>query len=372
MKLKRFITSIFLTFIGTAYCMAQVKADSSKDSILLRLTTINAQPKLRTNQSIDRLSKLSHNIHCSLLDRADNLWFGTTGDGVYHFDGKSFTNFTVEDGLSDNCVWSVLEDKTGNIWFGTDAGVCFYDGKSIASFQVEPIDSLRRAVYSILQDQRGILWFGTANGVYCYDGKSCKRFLENDNVINQKGLHLKRVERILEDKDGNIWFCSGMGGGEGVCRYDGNSITNFKPNGDVWVPYILKDKAGNIWFSGRSHGYFRFDGEIFTDFTEGVGAILIPENQTGNSCLMGKVGFGPMLEDKTGNIWFVGKMIRFGGDGGIWRYDGKSCTNYSVPQGFGDEGIWSMVEDAEGNIWVGTSNTSLFRFDGKCFTRYSE
>ena len=91
----------------------------------------------------------------------------------------------------------------------------------------------------------------------------------------------------------------------------------------------------------------------------------------GTTCLEGKVGIGPILEDKAGNIWFTGKMSRFGGSGGIWRYDGKSCTNFTQV-GLEYYQVWSMVEDKAGNIWVGTNNTGLYRFDGKTFTDFTE
>lgn len=327
------------------------------------------QPKLIAKHSIDKSSTTSHNVHCGLMDKAGNLWFGTTGDGVYHFDGKSFINFTTKDGLKDNGVYSILEDKDGNIWFGTKAGVSRYDGIAITNI---PITMTINTGCSMLQDKSGIIWFGTANGVYCYNGKSFTHFLENDSVVNKNGLHLKLVERMLEDKNGNIWFCSGAGGGEGVCRYDGKTITSYKPNGDVWLPYMLEDKTGNIWFSGRSHGYFRYDGKTFIDFTEKVGFNPILEDNAEVICLKGKVGFGPMLEDKSGNIWFTGKMIRFGGDGGIWRYDGKSCINFTIKDGSADYGIWCMIEDKVGNIWLGTNNTGLYRFDGKTFADFAE
>ena len=141
----------------------------------------------------------------------------------------------------------------------------------------------RITIGAIMESKNGTLWFGTNNGVYIFKENLFSAFLNNDSIVNKSSLQLKSVERMLEDKNGNIWFCSGMGGEEGVCRYDGKFITRYKPNGDAWVPYILEDKTGNIWFSGRNHGYFRYDGKTFTDFTENIGFSLIAEEKAGNN-----------------------------------------------------------------------------------------
>jgi serine phosphatase RsbU (regulator of sigma subunit) len=58
-----------------------------------------------------------------LEDKSGNLWFGTYGGGVSKYDGKSFTHFTDKEGLSNNVVVSILEDKSGNLWFGTRFGI---------------------------------------------------------------------------------------------------------------------------------------------------------------------------------------------------------------------------------------------------------
>ena len=63
------------------------------------------------------------NIHCALRDRLGRLWFGTTSDGVYRYDGKSFVHFLAQDGLGNNTVHSIAEDQGGNIWFGTEGGI---------------------------------------------------------------------------------------------------------------------------------------------------------------------------------------------------------------------------------------------------------
>lgn len=60
------------------------------------------------------------NIRASLLSRNGNIWFATTGEGVYRFDRQIFTNFTTKDGLADNVVYRIYEGSNGNIWFETN------------------------------------------------------------------------------------------------------------------------------------------------------------------------------------------------------------------------------------------------------------
>lgn len=76
------------------------------------------------------------NIRASLQSKNGNMWFATTGAGVYRFDGKIFTNFTTKDGLADNIVYCIYERTNGNIWFGTNKGVSIFDGKKFARFSL--------------------------------------------------------------------------------------------------------------------------------------------------------------------------------------------------------------------------------------------
>lgn len=375
MKFKRILYTLSFSLCISS-CNGQVKIQSQTENQSETKTIPIGQPKLvKTQGSIE-----NDNIHCSLQDKAGNLWFGTTGSGVYRYNGKLFFNYTTKDGLSNNNVWSILEDKSGNIWFGTTDGICRYDGKNITPipipFSVRPVvsnnyhtnQSTKNTVWSMLQDKSGKIWFGTGDGVYCYDGLKFSRFLDNnknsfnsfsDNagVINKDSLHLKMVDSMLEDKNGNIWFASGMlPGSEGVIRYDGKEITSSKPNGDGWIRLIVEDKKGNLWFSGRAKGNFVYDGKNYKNFTE-------------------KVGIGnPILVDKSGNIWFNGeeRLSSIENEGGIWCYDGKTFKNYNTNDGISKYAVFSMLQDRNGNIWFGTRNTGLYKFDGKTFTNYSE
>jgi ligand-binding sensor domain-containing protein len=352
--------TLLTIFIFINACNAQIKPNTPKG--IIDKQTI----KLIKTQGSD----IADNVHCGLQDKEGNMWFGTTGEGVYKYDGKKFTQFTVADGLNSNTVWSMLEDKEGKIWIGTSKGLCRYDGKTFSAILINANfdnllfnnesnynSTLKNEVWSMMQDKNGKIWFGMSEGVYCYNGKSFTHFLQNGGVINKQNLLLKMVDCIVEDKNGMIWFASGMPPGmEGVCKYDGKEITSFKPNGDGWIRYIVDNKKGKIWFGGRSNENFFYDGKTFTTFTDKLGI--------GNS----------ILADKAGNIWFTGEEgdNSYESKNGIWRYDGKTVINFSTKEGMGKYFAHCIMEDRNGNIWIGTRNTGLYMFNGKVFTSFLE
>lgn len=305
------------------------------------------------------------NVQCIVQDKAGNLWFGTTQNGLYKYDGKSFTQFLVANGLNSDNVYCIFEDKAGKLWIGTEAGLCVYDGRSFTEITIPlPVnlppnknEPYRNShwVYDIMQAKNGKLWFLTIDGIYIYDGKSFTPFLINE-AANGFLTSNDKAERILEDKAGNIW----LGGrtNEGVFRYDGKSVTNLttgelfqdgpKPKAHKWAWPQLQDKNGNLWFSNWG-GAYRYDGKSFTGFTKKDG-------------LPGMVT--RIIEDKNGYLWF-------GGDG-LTRYDGKTFTHFTIKDGLVTSGVWSILEDKTGNLWVGTRETGLYLYDGKTFIPYSE
>jgi ligand-binding sensor domain-containing protein len=344
----------FLTILITCTsCNGQVKKDLPKDTVSKSKIISDGQPKLVRN--LGSLKDKGHNVNSSLQDKAGNLWFGTSGDGVYKYDGKSFTQFTTSNGLNSNSASPLLEDKSGKIWIGTADGVCVYEDNKFTKIEIpipNDMQSGRNNVWSIMQDKSGKLWFATSNGVYIYDGKSFSLFKVTDEVK----ACLTGIEKILEDNAGNFWF-----GGrtcEGVFRYDGKSITNLKLMTLMQEGYVrphnwgfphLQDKNGNIWLSNWG-GVYRYDGKSFTTFTRIDGL-------SGN-------GVAVIKEDSKGNIWFGGE--------GLTRYDGKNFTRFTKKDGLLNNDVWTILEDKTGAIWVGTRNTSLFRYDGKTFTNYTE
>jgi ligand-binding sensor domain-containing protein len=303
----------------------------------------------------------NRNVSRFMQDKSGNLWFGTTDNGLYKYNGKSFNQFTINDGLDSNKIYCVLEDKDGKIWVGTEVGLCLYNGKTFSKIQIPLPKNLppnnnpiykNHWVYNMLQAKDGKLWFVTIDGVFIYDGKSFTHFPMNE-APNGFLTSNDRVERILEDNEGNIWL--GSRTNEGVFRYDGKSVTNFKPNdlfqdgpkAHNWGWPQLQDSHGNIWFSNWG-GAYRYDGNTFTSFTTKDG---LPSEVT------------RIIEDKKGNLWF-------GASDGLRRYDGKTFTYFK--DGLINPWIWEILEDKNGNIWVGTRESGLYFFNGKKFIDYTE
>lgn len=253
-----------------------------------------------------------------LADRKGNMWFGSIGSGAYFYDGKSFQNFTTEDGLLNNEVGSIYEDKKGNIWFGVNGGASRYDGKSFRNYMIngdlmredssgETLPDFKRPpneVNAIMEDKAGKFWFATRGHTFVYDGSAFTIFTHRDKPF-------KNVRSIIEDKNGNIW----LAGADGLWRYDGNTLTNFTRQ---FVGYVYEDKKGNIWTSSKS--VYTNVGKIIND-QKGWTLSRYPQSRLANSMTPPEIIrtnegmiFG-ILEADDGSIWY-------GTLAGAKRYDG--------------------------------------------------
>lgn len=368
-KLKHLILPILLVFSFFTACKGQTLSKQANTTNAAQLSYSGKHVKLTKTLGTDQYQV----VGCSLKDRSGNIWFGTTGEGVYRYDGNSFTQFTEKDGLCSNSILFIVLDRSGDLWLGSKESISRFDGKKftnisipnavgsrfMAAGSVYANPSVRNELWSMMQDRAGKIWLGTTDGIYCFDGKTFTPFLADQKILNTDKVSLKWTQCIFEDRSGNIWFGSWVLANEGICRFDGKSITQYKPYGEGWVRNILEDKDGALLIVTRHNGVCRFDGKDFTNFTEKGGI----QNASVNTA----------LTDSKGNLWF-GTELGSGDlreDGGLWFYDGRSFTRFTRKDGLCHNGVYSILEDALGNIWVGTRNTDLCRFDGKAFTSFS-
>ena len=307
---------------------------------------------------------LANNSVLSILeDKTGMIWFATDGGGVSRYGpdshfvnngkgprGRVFTNFSVAEGLPNNQVFCITEDKNGNLYFGTGGGgLSRYDGKAFTSFSTKE-GLANNTVFGICEDSKGDFWFGTyEGGASRYDGKSFTTYSLKEGLPNSE------VNCIFEDKNKNMWFCT-YGGG--ISRFDGKTFSNYSTrNGLVnnTVTCGLQDTDGNYWFGTTGGGVSRFDGSRFTNYSTKQGL-------AGNNVIS-------MLQDRSGRLWFCTL------GGGVSRFDPHAkqhCfVNFSTKDGLPVNGVSSVMEDQSGNFWFGTYGGGVCRYDGETFVNYT-
>ncbi len=297
-------------------------------------------------------------------DKAGNLWFGTFGNGVSKYDGKSFTNYNSSHGLIHNLIEAITEDKEGNIWFSTYGGVSKYNGVFFENFTTEhglPDNHINR----ILIDTSGNIWVATRSGLSRYDpGKNETGMSQFINYDEKFGFNLDYARYIIEDRNGNLWI-SGL---RGVFKFnpaadapgenpfnDYSAITGLE---NEVVYCMAEDREGILWF-GTSKGAVRFNPANEKGGKSSVTTYTKADGLISNS-------IESILEDRAGNLWF-------GSEEGVSEFikADSSFINYKSQQGLASNVIVCMVEDQAGSLWFGTKGNGLSRFDGKSTMEYT-
>ncbi len=206
-----------------------------------------------------------------------DLWIGTNGAGVFHYDGETFTSHlanrgsTYPDGKQYNIITSITEDASGDLWFTSisHADASRFDGEKFTHYDIKNglSDDMIRSSYL---DREGSLWFGT-HGKHAVPGKLIGGLDRFDgetftSVANDEGLLRGHVVCLYQDQTGRIWFGRGVGV---MCIYDGNKITPFtSKDGKTYagVVFLYEDTSGHLWFGDTKGKLHRYDGETVADY----------------------------------------------------------------------------------------------------------
>lgn len=320
-------------------------------------------------------------------DSTGTYWFGSHGQGLFRWDGKAstFDHFTTESGLGDGDIGKIQEDRSGNLYINTSTGISKFDGRTFTTLKVD--DSEPAATEVKLGPD--VLWFkagGERPHALFYDGKSLRKLTIPTTAAGD--AHYASLPRskfpnakyspydaytFYNDSHGNVWFGTAS---LGACRFDGKTFAwisqeelafNEKNDRNFGTRSIIEDRDGKFWITNTRHR-FDMNPPPSVTATKGAGGLRYIKSAGLAHRADGEdedyTFIMSMAKDRAGDLW----MATYGA--GVFRWDGKTLTNYPVLVNGQPITVFSIYRDREDGLWLGTHEHGVCKFNGKAFEKF--
>jgi signal transduction histidine kinase/ligand-binding sensor domain-containing protein len=284
-------------------------------------------------------------------------------------DYVKFETITTEQGLSQNCVVSILQDHYGYIWFGTMVGLNKYDGINFEIFYAsEASRSISNSCITYLYETKDAqLWIGTAKGLNLYNREMGIFYVYLNDPEDRNSISDDFITNIYEDSLGNLWV--GTANGLNLYNSETNDFTVISNNSGYftgissnYVMCIYEDSYGTLWI-GTKEGLNIYDREtgMFTSYFNNPDDVNSISNDN----------ISVVYEDSRGILWIgTAKGLN------LYKRESDTFTKYfNDPENSGSVSsntITSICEDIYGYLWVGTRSglnkldTELMIFTDYC------
>ena len=260
---------------------------------------------------------------------------------------------SVEQGLSSSYVQDITQDQNGFLWIATSNGLNRYDAYDFKTFSHQANDSSSlgsNRIISLLVTQDGTLWVGGLE-LNKFDAatQTFVRFAVSDDEL---------IENIHEDNQGLLWF---SGPGLGLRAFDpqtdqlvhhfvhDSANSDTIPSNDINA--IAEDAQGNLWL-GTEAGIVMFSPEEKT---------FIQYDSPSDFPDLSQHQIRDLIVASNGEVWAAtaSGVVVFSPDDATWQhYQHRS----EQPQSLVTDDTWSVYQDAQDNIWIGTEKQGLERF----------
>lgn len=297
---------------------------------------------------------LSQNtVNAILQDRQGFLWFGTK-DGLNRYDGLSFRKFKhdarSERSIGNNFITALYEDAKGNIWIGTDVGLYIYypEQDTFRHFTELSAENTRieHTVTAISGDEQGCVWMAVeAQGLFCYhldSGQLLNYTLKNFPLISTN------VQSFVFDNSGTLWIgCYGDG-----LFYSKDRLATLHPylspvdNQETYANDVVIDLAKgayNCLYVGSLK-----NGVKELNLTSNKLHDLLSIDESGEAVFCRK-----LLVASDNELWI-------GAESGLYIYNLRTSkyvhlrSSINDPYSLSDNAIYSLCRDREGGIWIGS------------------
>jgi signal transduction histidine kinase/ligand-binding sensor domain-containing protein/DNA-binding response OmpR family regulator len=350
---------------------------------LLRFRLESGSPRLEKFHDLiganERLS--DYRLLALFIDRQQRLWLSCENAGLVVFDQDGAVRHRFinepedENSISGNSIWSIYQDANGRLWFGIwNAGVDYIDPYHATFKHYHSISSGRglssNIVTSFLEDDLGNLWIGTDGGGLNYFDRQQNAFRHyRHDPNNPQSLSSNAVLALCFDDEGNLWAGT-WNGGISIFDKKNKSFTHLNPANSGLASYhvmsLLNDGQGNIFAATWKGGL-----TIYSQRSRRWETYLpdpADDKSIGSSIIF------TLYQDREKNIW-VGTLSDgldlFQRDESGRGYFTHFRSNEQDSTSISDNRIHSLFEDEAHRFWIGTSNgLNLMDREGGIFKAY--
>ncbi len=279
---------------------------------------------------------------------------------------RTFARFTMEDGLSHNTVYSVVQDRLGFLWLATEGGLDRFDGFSFQPHLYDPLDTNTIPLSNsnvLLSDHDGNIWVGTwGGGLAKYDVTANTFTRYGNNPLNSSSLSDNRIQALFEDHAGNLWIGTYSGG---LNRFNEQTKTFTYYKHDPGNPLSLT--SNRIWSLAEDDNHRLWIGTnnglcgISLDSLQ-ERRFLSYRHEPGNPASLSHNVIRVLYLDHQGSLWIGtqrGLNRKHEGRKGFDRFFADSDN----PKSLSADVINCITEDSSGSLWVGTFQGGLNQLD---------
>lgn len=323
---------------------------------------------------------LSQNsVHDIVQDRDGFLWLATQ-DGLNRYDGYDFVVYRHQTGansdaavstsLSNSTVWVLHEDRAGTLWVGTASGLNRFQRENDTFVQYhsdasDPYSLSHATVLALLEDSAGNFWVGTSRGGLNLLDRNTGRFNHfRHNPADSASLSSDRINSLAEGADGIIWVGTEDAG---LNRFDTRTgrVTRFRHEpgntnslSSDDVTTVLLDSQGTLWVGTNSGGLNALDPQ--------TGHVTRYQHDPNLAGTISSDSLRTLYEDSRGRFW-VGHYLGGGLDlmnraNGVFS---PVLHQPGVANSLNDDHLLTVLEDRSGILWFGTHVGGLNKYDAK-------
>jgi signal transduction histidine kinase/ligand-binding sensor domain-containing protein len=294
----------------------------------------------------------SYRVRSSLVDRENDVWFGTNASGLIRVKRNTFATYTVAHGLTNDVMTAVMADHAGVIWAASNCwGVSALDlvRRTVRVYKPrKPNDRTGDpCVFAMTESSPGTMWMGTYGGGLTRVQGGREEWLRHRPI----GLRDSVVLALFTDRSGTVWIGTQAGG---LAAFDGTRVTRSYTTADGLahnnVRAIYQARDNSLWI-GTLEGLSHLVDGRFRSYTaaDGLSAGHVRS----------------IYEDADGNLW----LGTYGGGLNLFR-DGR-FTRISREQGLADDVVSAILEDERGSFWM-SGNRGIFRADRRELLAFAE